>query len=73
MMYSYCETATAGSRSLWHIRRLSGKGLCLGGGADTESLCGKKVAWDINHPISATDEFPCAKCLMAWKALSTRI
>lgn len=50
--YSLCETAYAGPSSLWHIRRLTSCGKKLGGGVDTNSLCGKKVAWDLDVEIT---------------------
>jgi len=51
-MYFFCEPVTASSRSRWHIRKVGPKGMMLGGGADTLSLCGRTVAWDINVPIT---------------------
>ena len=50
--YSFCETATAGGASPWHIRTLTGIGRKLGGGADTPSLCGRQVAWDIGVELT---------------------
>ncbi len=35
--YAFCESVTGIGR--WHIRRLSEKGLKLGGGIDTPTLC----------------------------------
>lgn len=43
MEYAFCEHVGASAHSRWHI---------LGGGADTSSLCGVEVAWDLagyNH------------------------
>ena len=51
-MYSFCETATAGPRSRWHIRQLTEKGRKPSGGADTPSLCGLDVAWDLEVDIT---------------------
>jgi hypothetical protein len=48
MEYSFCETATAGAKTPWHIRVLTAKGRKLGGGADTPALCGREVSWDLN-------------------------
>lgn len=49
--YSFCESAT--SSSLWHIRKLSDRGPRPTGGADTLSLCGDNMGWDLNKvPIS---------------------
>lgn len=50
--YSFCEAAEAGSQSKWHIRPLTHQGKKLGGGADTMSLCRRKVAWDVNAEIT---------------------
>ena len=50
--YSFCEGIAAGSASRWHIRKLSPQGQKIGGGADTPSLCGRKMAWDLKPPIT---------------------
>ena len=50
MKLSYCESVTASAISPWCIRELGPKGLCPGGGVDTESLCGRvktHYGWDI--------------------------
>jgi len=59
MEYSFCETVTAGSRSRWHIRPLTEKGRKLGGGADTLALCGRKVSWDLNTPVTESQFAHC--------------
>jgi hypothetical protein len=51
MTYSICESVVA---IVTHVRVLSEKGLFLGGGADTLSLCGKKVAWDTQIPVASS-------------------
>ncbi len=51
--YAFCECAYASGVSRWHIRRLTEAGYKLGGGADTLSLCGKKVSWDLKVTITA--------------------
>ncbi len=48
--FSFCETIHA--MGPWHIRRLSERGKKFSGGADTETLCGLRAAWDINCEIS---------------------
>ena len=63
--YSFCENVHAGPFSRWHIRKLTDVGRKLGGGADTSSLCGKQVHWDLQVEIT---EFhlahnTCLKCL----------
>lgn len=52
IVYSFCETVTANGRTPWHIRKLSEAGPKYGGGADTEALCGRKVAWDVQVEIN---------------------
>ena len=50
--HSFCETMFASGVTPWHIRKLTEVGRKLGGGADTESLCGKRVSWDLNVEIT---------------------
>lgn len=67
MGYSFCESVWATSVSRWHIRKLTSKGRKLGGGADTEALCGLTVAWDLNSPISdAYLQHACPECARAY-------
>jgi len=66
--YSFCETVTATGTSPWHIRKLTEKGKKLSGGADSPSLCGKVVAWDLtanidNHHLGHC----CQKCAAKYK------
>jgi hypothetical protein len=63
-MYAFCETVHAGPLSKWHIRKLTEKGLKLTGGADTKSLCGIEVAWDLRVEITAhhLEKSACTKC-----------
>lgn len=49
--FAFCESIHATSTSPWHIRKLTDKGLKLGGGADTKALCGREVAWDLEVEI----------------------
>jgi hypothetical protein len=51
--HSFCETMFASGETPWHIRKLGPVGRKLGGGADTPSLCGKSVSWDLNVEITA--------------------
>lgn len=60
--YSYCESAHASSRSVWHLRRLTRAGRKPGGGADTPALCGRVVAWDLEMPV---EPHRLAACLCA--------
>lgn len=51
--FAYCERISAAGNT-WHIRPATGTGLHLGGGIDSDSLCGKVVApngWDIDVPV----------------------
>ena len=67
--YAFCETATAGPRTPWHIRELTAKGLKLGGGADTPSLCGRVVAWDLRVAIAEYHlKHACQGCVEAYRA-----
>ena len=59
--HSFCETVSASSESPWHIRKLTEKGKKLGGGADTESLCGFRVSWDLNVEITEHHLNHCCK------------
>ena len=51
MDYSFCESVHATPYSKWHIRKLTNVGKKLGGGADTKSLCGRDVNWDLSIDI----------------------
>lgn len=68
-----CETFGAGPLAPRHLRPLSAEGTKPGGGADTLSLCGRTVAWDV-APAFPEDLAPdaharrvgtCAACLTA--------
>ncbi len=61
--FSFCEPITAIGTSPWHIRRLTDKGTFLGGGVDTQSLCDREMAWDLDVPITEFKaEYCCSKC-----------
>lgn len=55
---SLCETIAA---ITVHARLLGKKGKCLGGGADTLSLCGQRVEWDLLTPFSK-ENVRCRSC-----------
>ncbi len=59
--FSFCERVTAGPTSPWHIRSLTELGLKLGGGADTDGLCGAKVSWDLSVKIEDHHLAHCCK------------
>ena len=63
--YSFCEPVYAGPLDRWHIRKLTDKGEKLGGGADTPSLCGKQVHWDLGVTLTEYHlaHNACLKCL----------
>jgi hypothetical protein len=63
--YSFCEGVHSGPNSKWHIRKLSDIGRKLGGGADTLSLCGKQVPWDMKVEVTYyhLNNNSCKKCL----------
>ena len=53
--YSFCESIH-GSFNTWHIRLLTPAGRKLGGGIDTESLCGRvNHGWDIRKPVELNE------------------
>ena len=67
----FCESVGASSFPQWHIRPRGPKGRMEGGGADTESLCGRKMAWDLK--VEVTPKFIeqisgiCLPCRGAWR------
>ena len=64
--YSFCEEAPGG---LWHIRQLSDVGRKLGGGADTDALCGRRVSWDLSVEIEAHYfKHSCPQCALMFAA-----
>lgn len=60
--FSFCETITAGPETPWHIRELTSAGRKLGGGADTLSLCNKKVSWDLRVSLDPSIDRCCGVC-----------
>lgn len=68
MTYSFCETIAA---YVLHIRPLTDAGRKLGGGADTEALCGAKALWDLNAPIpmnlTGDTDGLCRKCVAVYE------
>ncbi len=67
--FAFCETATAGDGSRWHIRELTSRGKMLGGGADTPALCGRRVTWDIKTDINEPrlQSFACPACVRIYR------
>lgn len=64
--YSFCESVNALPLGPWHIRPLTEEGQKLGGGVDTDSLCGRVKApmgWDVDVPFSEKNLAACPKCL----------
>lgn len=66
--FSFCESIHASSTSLWHIRKLTAQGRKPGGGADTKALCGRDMAWDLQHPVTPNEDFCCTKCSEMFRA-----
>jgi hypothetical protein len=65
--YAFCETITATGATPWHIRKLSDKGIKIGGGADTPALCGRVVSWDIGVKMTPGQiQNTCHKCVAIW-------
>lgn len=52
--YRFCEGAWVAACPPWHIRKISGAGEKLGGGADTPALCGLNLnrGWDLQVCIT---------------------
>lgn len=77
MKYSYCESVYATGISPWHIRILTEAGQKKGGGADTLSLCGREMGWDVVEPMSEQvmaergqySVNTCRKCGDAYRAM----
>ena len=67
--FSFCESLQATSVSPWHIRRLTAAGPKYRGGADTESLCGRKMGWDLETAITPLQlqGHTCVACLKAYR------
>ena len=69
--FAFCESMGATSTSPWHIRQLTDKGLKLGGGADTEALCGREMCWDLNVTITEHHlSHCCKKCCVQFNGVS---
>jgi len=69
--HRFCEGVWATGAGPWHIRKLGPKGECLGGGIDTESLCGHVrvgQGWDLS--VEITDHHlghACKKCVELYR------
>ena len=63
--FAFCESVNATGTSPWHIRQLTTKGLKIGGGTDTKSLCGREMGWDLEVKITSHHlnlNHCCSKC-----------
>jgi hypothetical protein len=69
--YSFCENVHAGPLARWHIRELTDKGKKLGGGADSRSLCGRQVDWDLEVKLTEYHlaNNTCLECLKKFDEL----
>lgn len=66
--YAFCESVAATGRSPWHIRELTAVGKKVTGGADTNSLCDRKMGWDLNVKITTHHlTHTCPKCVEAYR------
>ena len=72
--YSFCESVWAGPKAPWHIRRITDKGLKLGGGIDTTSLCGRVTnGWDIGVTITRDHlTHSCSRCAELYSVATAR-
>lgn len=70
-----CETVTAASLSVLHVRILSGRGMQVSGSADTPALCGREVEWDVaGQPDDETlRNDVCPNCLAIWRRATRRL
>lgn len=67
---SFCETVGASGSTPLHIRVLSPQGRYLGGGADTPSLCGRPMAWDVEGRVdgdSVSMRGMCPQCRLVFR------
>jgi len=66
--YSFCETGVM-PLPTWHLRELTSKGVMVGGGVDTLSLCGQQMLYDVDTPITALqlDGKTCVECRRLYK------
>lgn len=66
MTLLFCESVTATDRSPWCIRRATTKGAMLGGGVDTDSLCGRVRSphgWDLRVRVTLNQRLACPRCV----------
>ena len=62
---SFCESIGAHWNSPWHIRPLTSNGKSMGGGVDTQSLCGRKMSWDMKPDVNPHQlRHACEQCRM---------
>lgn len=64
--HSFCEGIAASGGSPWHIRKLTDKGQKFTGGADTKSLCGRQMSWDLKTPVNPHHSNICKICASAF-------
>jgi hypothetical protein len=74
--YVFCEGVTASGSSPWHLRRITGTGLHLGGGIDSDSLCGTVKApygWDLDVEVAEHHlKGACRSCVAFRRAQTVR-
>jgi hypothetical protein len=64
---TFCESVSASGNSPWHLRWRTGEKK-LGGGVDTDSLCGRVKAphgWDLEvdpHKTGVEHDHVCTRC-----------
>lgn len=71
-VFSFCESVFATAKSPWHIRLMTSAGKYLGGGIDTEGLCGlprKRGGWDLSVGLTKhhLEHSACKKCLERYR------
>ena len=71
--YAFCESVYVTGPSRWHIRKIDGAGLKLGGGITTKSLCARvDRGWDLEvrirpEMLTGNQEVACKACLAVYK------
>lgn len=74
--YAFCESVHASGLSPWHIRTIDPeKGLKLGGGIYSDSLCGHvHHGWDLNVVITEHHlGHSCPECVRAFREIIQRL
>lgn len=71
-VYSFCESTAAPPLGGWHLRKMTAIGKKLGGGVDTDGLCGfpkSPYGWDLQVGLTEhhLTKNMCSRCLVIYK------